>query len=225
MEITKRRVGVLYPFSSRNTTVRTIADGKAYAMALPADRQEAADANTNAWAARLRTAIRAHLPSTLVTVGVFTYNAVQKTGPNGCDPLKPPADPEKHIDCRFPARPFSLSQAGLDFLDVHIYEADGSLEVLAANLGTEEWEEIPKTKPIVMGEFGCNIKWYPNATMCAPNVWQLQISSCAVGFTSWLFWTYDSNDVQPDWYGMVDDDGAIDSVLAPVKHTDPCKLP
>jgi hypothetical protein len=113
-------------------------------------------------------------------------------------------------------------------------------------------------------EFGCNINWYPNATVCAPNVRQLQISSCAAvcatdgymcschclvdhtvhqqhadylallvprarrlvqGFTSWLFWTYDSNDVQPDWYGMVDDDGAIDAVLAPANHADPCKAP
>ena len=37
-------------------------------------------------------------------------------------------------------------------------------------------------------------------------------STCVQGFTSWLFWTYDSNDVQPAWYGMVDDNGAIDSV-------------
>ena len=48
-------------------------------------------------------------------------------------------------------------------------------------------------------------------------------SSCAAGFSSWLFWTYDSNDVQPDWYGMVDDDDAIGSVLAPASNPDPCK--
>eukprot|EP01046_Picozoa_sp_COSAG06_P021362 COSAG06_NODE_1602_length_8958_cov_85.920194_9_plen_106_part_00 len=37
--------------------------------------------------------------------------------------------------------------------------------------------------------------------------------------------TYDSNDVQPDWYGMIDDNGAIDAVLAPKAHPDPCKMP
>ena len=131
--------GNQYPFTSHNTTVDSLADGVAYNMALPKDRQQAADANTNSWAAKLRTAIRSHLPSTLVTVGVFTYNAVQKQGPNGllapgCDPSKPPEDPEKHYDCRFPARPFWLSKAGLDFLDVHIYEADGSPKALQANL-------------------------------------------------------------------------------------------
>ena len=30
-----------------------------------------------------RVAIRTHLPSTLVTAGVFTFKAVQKPGPNG----------------------------------------------------------------------------------------------------------------------------------------------
>lgn len=134
-----------------------------------------------------------------------------------------------------------------------------------AHRDTEEWQDIPKNIPIVMGEFGCNINWYPNATACAPNVRQLQISSCAAGFTGWLFWcgtnasflrrnatltprifakigsrqtqdklvekerrfcrTYDSNDVQPDWYGMIDDNGAIDAVLAPKTHPDPCKMP
>ena len=98
---------------------------------------------------------------------------------DGCDQSKPPRDPEKHVDCRFPARPFWLARSGLDFLDVHIYEADGSPKALAANLDTEEWKKIPEKVPIVMGEFGCNINWYPNATMCAPNVRQLQISSCA----------------------------------------------
>jgi hypothetical protein len=149
--------GDSFPFSSHNTTVDTLADGVAYNMALPKDRQQAADANTNAWATGLRAAIQAHLlPSTLVTVGVFTFAAVQKAGPNGllaagCDPAKPPADPEKHVDCRFPARPLWLAKAGLDFLDVHIYEADGSAEALAANLDTEEWAQIPPSVPVVMG--------------------------------------------------------------------------
>ena len=67
----------------------------------------------------------------MVTVGVFTFNAVQKSGPNGlmldgCNPAIPPPDPEKHVDCRFPARPLKLVNAGLDYLDVHIYQADGS---------------------------------------------------------------------------------------------------
>jgi hypothetical protein len=59
-----------------------------------------------------------------------------------------------------------LSKSQIDFLDVHIYIADGSPAALAANLGTEEWSGVDKEKPVVMGEFGCNIHWYPNATAC-----------------------------------------------------------
>ena len=93
-------------------------------------RQEAADVSINRWASRVRAAIRGQLPETLVTVGVFTFAAVHKHGPNGlifpgCDPTIP-TDPEKHVDCRFPARPLKLAEAGMDFLDVHIYQADGS---------------------------------------------------------------------------------------------------
>ena len=84
----------------------------------------------NRWASQVRAAIRGQLPETLVTVGVFSFAAVHKHGPNGlifpgCDPTIP-TDPEKHVDCRFPARPLKLAEAGMDFLDVHIYQADGS---------------------------------------------------------------------------------------------------
>ena len=47
---------------------------------------------------------------------------------------------------------------------------------LAQNLVTEEWDDIRKQTPIVMGEFGCNANWYPNASMCSPHVRQLQVT-------------------------------------------------
>ena len=76
-----------------------------------------------------------------------------------------------------------------------------------------------------MGEFGCNIHWYDDATTCSSNVRQLQISSCDAGFTGWLFWTYDTHAEQPDWFDMmVDDGGAINDVLKPIRNPNPCKL-
>ena len=51
---------------------------------------------------------------------------------------------------------------------------------LAQNLVTEEWDGIRKQTPIVMGEFGCNANWYPNASMCSPHVRQLQVSPTAL---------------------------------------------
>ena len=202
------------------------ADGVSYDLGSPTDRQQAADANTNLWARRARAAIKAHLPATLVTAGVFTFNAVQKTGPNGlilaaCDASAPRPIP-KTVDCRFPARPYWLAQSGLDYLDVHIYMKDGSLAALDANLVTEEWDKVPANLPVMMGEFGCNWNWYENATACMPHVRDLQISTCTRGFTGWMYWQYDC-EAQEDWYTQVDSNGAINSVLSPVANPDPCK--
>jgi hypothetical protein len=214
-----------YPFGERNGTVADgFADGGSYNMAVGADRQQAADANTNRWAGLCRDAIRAHLPTTLVTVGVFTFHAVHKAGPNGLllDGCEAGAPPPKGVDCRFPARPLWLSRAGLDFLDVHIYQPDGSPAALAANLATEEWGAIPNATPIVMGEFGCNAGWGLNATTCAPRMRQIQISSCDQGFVGWLFWTYDYPDQQNHFFNLMEAGGAINGVLAPARNPDPC---
>merc|ERR1712232_732277 len=142
------------------------------------------DSNVNLWASRTRKAWKEKLPNSLVTVGVFTYHAVGKLRSNGliCTTA----------DCRFPARPYWLSRSEIDFLDVHIYQADGSLNALTANLNPEEWSSLNTSKAIVMGEFGClgGLKgggWYESARVCASHVKDLQVSSCSRGFAGWLF--------------------------------------
>jgi len=217
--------GDAYPFELSSGKI-AMADGVEYDMASPKERQQAADANTNLWAHKARAAIRSHLPSTLVTAGVFTFDAVHKAGPNGlvlpaCYASAPRPVP-KTIDCRFPARPLWLAQSGVDFLDVHIYMADGSPTAIETNLVTDEWDQVPTDIPVMMGEFGCNWNWYPNANACAPHVRQLQLSSCDKGFSAWLYWQYDC-EAQQDWYTQVDADGAINSALSPAVHPDVCK--
>jgi hypothetical protein len=127
------------------------------------------------------------------------------------------------VDCRFPARPYWLAEAGMDFLDVHIYQPNGSPAALAANLATEEWAKIEPHTPIMMGEFGCNEEWGLNATTCAPMLKTLQRSSCAQGFSGWMFWTYDCDEQpEPHWFTLMEADGAIDNVLSPLRNPDPC---
>ena len=213
--------GDQYPFLTKQGKVQT-ADGLEYDMSLASDRQQAADANTNLWAKRLRDAIRAHLLSTLVTVGVFTFQAVQKKGPNGLLLDGCQKGTIGKVDCRFPARPVWLSRSGIDFLDVHIYQPSGEAAALEKNLKTEEWSNVTTDIPVMMGEFGCNDHWFPNATACVPHVRQLQETSCHFGFSSWLFWQYDCLE-QPDWYSMADDGFAINDVLAPAVNPHPCK--
>eukprot|EP00936_MAST-01D_sp_MAST-1D-sp1_P002572 g2572.t1 len=226
--------GNQYPFTSRARVA--FGDGATYDMSNASQRQQAADSNTNLWARRCRDAIREHLQDSLVTVGVFTFQAVGKAGPNGL--LHPGCDgssggiidsgSDLAVDCRFPARPYWLSRSGLDFLDVHIYQADGSPAALAANLATEEWAGIANATPIIMGvsqEFGCNEEWGLNATTCAPRMRELQISSCAQGFTGWLFWTYDcAEQPDPHWFTLMEAGGTIDRVLSPAKNPNPCEL-
>jgi hypothetical protein len=239
--------GNSFPFSSHNVTVK-LADGHEYDMSSAKDRQQAADSNTNLWAQQGREGVRTHLPSSLVFVGVFTFAAVGKKGPNGLiqngcgeyrdqdqgqDRVFDGDRTESHdrgfdttnadVDCRFPARPLKLALSGVDFLDVHIYQADGSAAALAANLETEEWADVQKSTPVIMGEFGCNKAWYSSATACVSHVRDLQVSSCAQGFSGWLYWTYDC-DEQDGWYTMADDGGAIDHALSPIVNANPCKL-
>ena len=105
-----------YPFGPHRNISVTLGDGVKYDMHSAKDRQQAADANTNRWATRARDQIRQHLPTTLVTVGVFTFRAVQKDGPNGlaldgCNSAAGTGTGAMRassaaVDCRFPARPF-----------------------------------------------------------------------------------------------------------------------
>ena len=212
-----------WPFDITDDSVSTAAG--VFSMAATTERQQAADANTNAWADACRVALRARMPSSLVTVGVFTFHAVHKAGPSGL----PAADCARAKDCRFPARPYWLSRSNLDVLDVHIYQAEGDNASLAANLQTEEWAGLRAEKPVIMGEFGClggvaGGGWYRDAHACAPHVAALQRTSCSFGFVGWLFWTYDTDDLQeqPQWFSMVDDGGAIETALAPNSRPDAC---
>jgi len=208
------------PFSDSSISIKC-ADGKTYAMSDATQRQNAQDNNVNLWVNQLRRAWRSIFKKSLVTVGVFSFQAVHKTGPNGlmCTGK----------DCRFPGRPYWLSRSELDFLDVHIYQKDGSLQALDPNLDSMEWSGLDKSKPIIMGEFGClgGLKgngWYDSARQCAPHVKDLQMSSCSRGFSGWLFWTWDTDtpDEQPEWFSMMDESGAINGILAPIAFPDPC---
>lgn len=101
-----------------NTTVKT-ADGGAYDMSKPADRQRMADNNVLHFIKELRhTVDAAGFAKVLMTIGMFTYQAVGKTKASATGLPVGPGDPRV---------PFSsvLLSAGkapvLNFLDVHVY--------------------------------------------------------------------------------------------------------
>lgn len=214
------------PFDAHAGSVATAAG--TFSLGEAASRQQAADANLVLWADRGRSTLQAAWPAALVTVGMFTFAAVGKAGPDGLMRCSASGD------CRFPVRPAVLANgSSLDFLDVHIYQKDGSAAALRANLRSEEWAAVlgaAASKPIVMGEFGClgglsGGGWYANASLCVPPMRMLQRSSCAERFVGWLFWTWDTDtpSEQPEWWSMEDEGGAIGAALAPVENPDPCR--
>ena len=91
------------PFSAAAGTVRT-ADGGVYDMANATSRQACADGNSVFWATAAAAAVRAASPGVLVSVGVFTPQAVCKPGFTGVLPVPGCADE------RYPQRPRALAQ-------------------------------------------------------------------------------------------------------------------
>ena len=78
------------------------ADGGVYDMANATSRQACADGNSVFWATAAAAAVRAASPGVLVSVGVFTPQAVCKPGFTGVLPVPGCADE------RYPQRPRAL---------------------------------------------------------------------------------------------------------------------
>jgi len=206
----------LLPFSSTSLSVTT-ADGQTYSMADPAQREACADNNMVYYANLETDAIKARDPGALVTIGAFTYRAVGKDGPAGL-PIPSPGE-----DQRFPVRISVLArQSRLDFVDLHTYPL-GAGYTLAADLASSEWSDIPLAAcPVLMGEFGAFEMFYPDITAAAALMRDHQIEGWNRGFSGFLYWTYDTeNQPSPQLWTLVDGNGAINQLLAPLYRPDP----
>jgi hypothetical protein len=206
------------PFSSVTGTVTT-ADGNTYSMADPAQRESAADNNMVYFANLLTDAIKAHDPGAMTTIGAFTYHAVGKAGPAG---LPVPGAAE---DQRFPVRISVLATGSrLDFVDLHTYPL-GAGYTLADDLASSEWAAIPPSSPVLMGEFGAFEMFYPDINAAAVLMRDHQIEGWQRGFAGFLYWTYDTEDEPwPQLWTLMDANGTINKVLAPLYRPDPGSL-
>ena len=211
------------PFNRKSGTVKT-QDGQTYDMAVPAQRQQAQDSNLVEYANRMVDAIRAVDPKGLVTMGMFTYRAVGKAGPNAlavaCDPTCAPG-----IDYRYPARPWSLSHySKLSFLDIHTYPIDrpGDPYDLDRDLQSSEWNKVVGTT--ITGEFGAFKSQYKNDVVAAAYAMEtLQVRGCQLGVAGWLYWTFDTTETaeQQLLFNLNDHGGAINGRLAPILRVGP----
>ena len=151
-------------------------------MSSSAERQACADNNMLHYVAGVSEAIHAVVPDVLVTVGMFTFSAVGKAGPNGL----------RHVsgDNRYPFRPLVLltaatAQSGLGFVDVHVYPVGGSWAMAPDLASSELLPNRTATKggpALFMGETGAFTSFFASATAAAPYFATLLHDSC-----SWLF--------------------------------------
>lgn len=219
--------GNALPFSVASGSVRT-ADGNTYDMTYdptptPAQRQQrqqCMDANLVLWANGSASAVREGDPAAMVTASVFTHRAVGKAGHNGL--LMTPGGNE-----RFPARPlvFHVWAKELSYIDVHLYPIDPAYNI-DHDLASSEVPAI-RNQPLIMGEFGTCYPAHPTVVAGALALRGLREQAYARSFQGSLHWTFDwprdssvrCNDpksVGNPFYPTVEQNGAINGVLAPV---------
>jgi hypothetical protein len=212
------------PFSTLSGTLTSL-DGLSYNMAVPADRQQAADANLVAYSLDMKKALTQSDPGALLMMGFFTNKAVGKTGFNGFTTYCS-TNCKSGVDYRVPGRAASVSiYGGVDILDIHVYPNSSSYS-LTTDLNSIEYSLF--AKPYIIGEFGAIKSVYANnITTAAFAMKNLQVASCKLGAKGWLFWTWDTDTTtslasQNLFYSLTDSRGAINGQLAPVARPDAC---
>ncbi|HSD84986.1 MAG TPA: cellulase family glycosylhydrolase [Anaerolineae bacterium] len=190
------------PLSMNSGTVVT-ANGKSYDLSNPADKQRMLDENLVFWIDAMRTSILQVDPTALVSVGFF-----QPQFPNR----------SRIGDPRIAVTEPAIWQSHADFIDLHAYPGfELNLRQYMENFGLREMQ----AKPIIMGEFGSEVKRFASIDMAARRFVDWQVESCKYGFDGWIFWTWDLTE-QPDFFNALMDKGQIGKALAPLTRPDPC---
>jgi Cellulase (glycosyl hydrolase family 5) len=198
------------PFSLTSGFVTT-AEGGTYDLSDPDSRQRAADHSATYWANQISAAIKAVYPHALTTAGVFTPYQVGLPSYNGV-----PAFFARPV----PLRVTALAASSFDYIDIHSYAMGASYD-MAKDLNSAELSRIPKTKPLLMGEFGAFKFVYPDLADAVTALRGHRRESCQFAFNGWLLWTRDSHE-QPDIWNALDGEGAINRALAPTGNPFPC---
>lgn len=224
------------PFASSTLVVQP-ADGGSYSMGDPAARQACADNGAVFWVQQVAAAVRAVDPATTVTVGMFTNQAVGKSGFNGMLP--------EGSDPRSPLRPADLSaRSTLDWLDVHVYPFGTVVDhpsaqqqqapsspppstspdwSLSSDLASSEWPLVNFTRmPVSMCETGAFKSFYATAAVAAEQLVSLQVLSCGHNFSGWGLWTYDTWEQGDFLWDGTDAEGSIANALSPLQRPRAC---
>ena len=182
----------------------TAANGKTYT--LPEERQELADDGAVYFIDRMVDAIAEAHPDALVSASVFTYAAVDRTGP-GDFRVK-----QAGWQNRVPFRPVAILRSKADFLDLHFYAADA--EAWQRDLDSIEFDQVRRLaaergKPMIVGEFGAFKRPFPSVESAAAWMGALAGRFSQKGFVGWIYWTYDTHEQSEQLWHACDGGSAI----------------
>lgn len=196
------------PFTLTSTV--SLPCGQSFDMSQDAARQDAVDKSFNYWCNEMTAAVHSVDPSILCTASVFTFAAINMTGPNGVH-----HNPGE--DQRYPARPVALLQSDLSYIDIHLYPGFRDVDI---DLTSIEWSSLNQAlKPLWLGEFGAFTQAYPDLTAAAYAMKAFKNEMITRGFDAWSFWLWNSENWNPSQGGVWPadyDSGAINGLLAPV---------
>jgi hypothetical protein len=180
------------------------ANGRTYV--LPDQRQELADDGAIHFINRLVDAVHEVHPHALVSASVFTYAAVDRSGP-GDFSVKQAA-----WQNRIPFRPLAILNSKADFLDLHFYAADA--QAWQRDLASVEFDRVRHLatelgKPMIVGEFGAFKHAFPTVEPAAAWMGKWAAMFAESGFAGWLHWTYDTHEQSDQIWHACDGQDAI----------------
>ena len=187
------------PFSLTSGFV--LFENQTFDMSKGIDRQRLLDLATNIWFNSIIKSIKSYLPNLLVSASLFSPNAVGHQGFDGVQ-IRP-----SNKDQRYPLRPASLINASADYVDLHVYATNNSINEMKG-------AELSRDKPILMGEVGAARARFVNATFAALAIQSVINASIDFGFVGWGIWNFDTIEQHTRWT-LTEQNNTMNNILAP----------
>jgi hypothetical protein len=179
--------------------------GQTYDLTKSSEIQRLADDAVIRWANASVASVRAVDPDAIVTINVFTFRAVGRTGPGTfLEDEDRATAAQRRLDRRFPARPLALARSNIGYVDIHFYPFDN--RTLDRDLVAIEFEQFKQAcqqsgKPMIVGEFGAFKNPYPTISAAAEAMRAHLKRFYDLGFAGYLYWTYDTDEQNYLWNG------------------------
>jgi len=176
--------------------------GRDYDLSQDSELRRLMDDAVVHWADCGAAAIRAVDPKAMVSVNVFTYQAV---GRKNLMAVRPEQGAEWDKKQRIPVNLKALAGSSLDYLDVHIYlhriSESSVAEKLEETLGSIDFSGLSNVagqagKPLIVGEYAAFKDPKRSLDQQAEDVTE-QMDLCRNrGFQGFMYWTYDTDEQQ-----------------------------